>query len=229
MTVQYATASGPARSRTDLDGGDVDALAALPSERFCRFWTRPIRRCCGWVRVVCVWISGEPVGGPFDRLVQCHVLVEVSAEGSAPHERPPRTRSGDVRPGIAPTREALPSRTAARAGTRRCLGRLADEPACLRRRGARVPPRQGDARLAIVCNPDLRPTGSRECWLTSSGAPLAAPTNRRRWRSKRTGDGLLDVGLELPVAWVESLIPYVLPKTAAAPQSALPTSFRRGC
>ena len=43
------------------------------------------------------------------------------------------------------------------------------------------------------------------------------------------GDALLDVGLELPVAWVEALIPNGLSGTAAVPRPPLPTSFRPGC
>ena len=82
----------------------------------------------------------------------------------------------------------------------------------------------------IVGDPDVRPTGtSRQYGPINSGALLPAPAKQRRRRSKHTGDALLDVGLELPVAWVEALIPNGLSGTAAVPRPPLPTSFRPGC
>ena len=198
--------------------------------------TRPTSRCA---RVACVGISGGSVGGVFDRFVQRNGLMEIArrATRNAWHRRARRTGSRSLRlrdrSGKA---DPVRSRTARRAGTCRYLEigpRVSlPSPAATARRqaGAGGPGPARCARTANLGDPDVRPTGtSRQYCPMNSGALLTAPAKQGRRRSKHTGDGFLEVGLEPPVAWVEALIPNGLSETAAVPRLTLPTSFRPGC
>ena len=198
--------------------------------------TRPTSRC---VRVARVGISGGSVGGVFDRFVQRNGLMAIArrATRNARHRRARRTGSLNVRLG-----------SIRRGGSRsrpyctQCRDlpvprdRPAGEPAVSG--GDGTPPsgrrRAGPARCARTANrwrPGCPSDRNVETVLPDQfGRPfLPAPAKQRRRRSKHTGDGFLEVGLEPPVAWVEALIPKGLSETAAVPRPTLPASFRPGC